>query len=189
MNGGKISHYNYADSPGEDVFVKELIPHIDATYRTIAKRDGRALQGFSQGGRGTTRIMFKYPDLFVSAAPGGSGYAVEKQIQANDGVEVDLRQGPDATALNFGVGNDAYTLAQQYADKPPPQELHIMIWGGEKGFNYAANLDYLSYLKELGIPAEPLFAAGVDHNPLLFYQAQGTELLRFHDRHWAIGLK
>jgi endo-1,4-beta-xylanase len=39
---------------GESVFVRELIPHIDATYRTWGTREGRALEGYSQGGRGTT---------------------------------------------------------------------------------------------------------------------------------------
>ena len=61
VNGGAENMYNYPqkDSLGVDVFVHELIPHIDATYRTVAHRRGRALQGFSQGGRGTTRIMFQ----------------------------------------------------------------------------------------------------------------------------------
>ncbi len=57
--------------------MKEVIPHIDKTYRTIGKREGRAIEGFSQGGRGTTRIMFKYPELFCSAAPGGQGAGEE----------------------------------------------------------------------------------------------------------------
>ncbi len=187
VNGGKVSHYNYDDSPGEDVFVHELIPHIDATYRTIAKRGGRALQGFSQGGRGTTRIMFKYPELFVSAAPGGAGYAVELQIQANDGIEVDTRQGPDTAALDFGAGNDAYSLAEKYAHNPSTPPLQIMLWGGERGFNYRAVVAYLGFLHELGIPAEQLFAPAVDHNPMRFYQDRGAELLRFHDRHWQDG--
>jgi enterochelin esterase-like enzyme len=66
-NGGPMSWYNYTQKEqalGEDVFVKQLIPHIDHSYRTIAKRGGRAIEGFSQGGRGTTRIMFKYPERF-----------------------------------------------------------------------------------------------------------------------------
>ena len=80
VNGGPVSHYNMPEQPnamGEDVFVKELIPHIDATYRTIASREGRGLEGFSQGGRGTTRIMFRYPELFGSAAPGGAGHKTD----------------------------------------------------------------------------------------------------------------
>jgi enterochelin esterase-like enzyme len=34
---------------GCDVFINELIPHIDGTYRTIAERSGRGIEGFSQG--------------------------------------------------------------------------------------------------------------------------------------------
>lgn len=184
VNGGEISHYNYADSPGEDVFVQELIPHIDSTYRTMAERGGRALQGFSQGGRGATRIMFKYPELFVSAAPGGSGYAVEQQIRASGGIELDTRQSAGAVELDFGAGNDAYSLAEQYSKNPDKPNLPILIWAGEQGMNYSANLEYLDYLDGLGVSAARLFAPQVDHNPFLFYQARGSELLEFHDRYW-----
>ena len=65
-------------------FIKELIPHIDKTYRTIASRKGRAIEGFSQGGRGTARHMFKYPELFCSVAPMGGGHQHEKRISENN---------------------------------------------------------------------------------------------------------
>jgi endo-1,4-beta-xylanase len=184
VNGGKVSHYNYGDSKGEDTFVKELIPHIDRTYRTIANRGGRALQGFSQGGRGATRIMFKYPELFISAAPGGPGYAVEKQISENNGVEKDTRQGAAAQSLDFGKGNDAFSLAREYAKHPPQVPLSIMIWVGTKGFNYDATLEYLGFLYGLGVSVERIIAPGVDHNPMAFYEARGEALLQFHDQHW-----
>lgn len=188
VNGGEISHYNYQDSKGEDVFIKELIPHIDRTYRTIDQRGGRAIQGFSQGGRGVTRIMFKYPYLFVSAAPGGPGYAVEKQIYENNGIEQDQRAGAPgdaAPALDFGEGNDAFSLARAYLEQQSKNPLKIMIWVGNKGFNYEATLEYLGFLYGLGIPVERLVAADVDHNPFTFYRARGLELLQFHDQHWA----
>jgi enterochelin esterase-like enzyme len=68
-NGG--SHTFYKDSadgkyPAETLIIRELIPHIDATYRTIASRGGRAIEGFSMGGRGATRLAMKYPELFCS---------------------------------------------------------------------------------------------------------------------------
>jgi len=184
VNGGKVSHYNYQDSNGEDVFVKELIPYIDRTYRTVAHRGGRALQGFSQGGRGTTRIMFKYPQLFASAAPGGPGYAVEKLVYENDGVEQDTRLGENAPALDFGKGNDAFSRARDYAKQPFEPPLKVMVWVGNKGFNYEATLEYLGFLYGLGIRVERMVAPGVDHNPTAFYAARGVELLQFHDRHW-----
>jgi len=50
--------------PVETVIVRDLIPHIDATYRAIAQREGRGLEGFSMGGLGSVRLGFKYPETF-----------------------------------------------------------------------------------------------------------------------------
>jgi dienelactone hydrolase len=44
--------------------LQDLIPHVDATYRTIARRSGRALQGFSMGGFGAVTNGFRAPELF-----------------------------------------------------------------------------------------------------------------------------
>ncbi|CAM3398994.1 hypothetical protein DEDE109153_15250 [Deinococcus deserti] len=52
----------------ESAFINELIPHVDRTYSTIAKRDGRMIGGLSMGGYGTVRFVMKYPELFRSAA-------------------------------------------------------------------------------------------------------------------------
>jgi len=68
-NGGQATFYkDSADGkfPAETLIIRELIPHIDATYRTIAARGGRAIEGFSMGGRGSTRLALKYPGLFCS---------------------------------------------------------------------------------------------------------------------------
>lgn len=51
----------------EDVLVKDCIPHIDAKYRTVADRHGRAMAGLSMGGAQTQRTVFKYPDVFANA--------------------------------------------------------------------------------------------------------------------------
>jgi hypothetical protein len=50
--------------PLEDVMIKDLIPHVDSTYRTMADRAGRAIEGFSMGGFGSLRLGFKFPNLF-----------------------------------------------------------------------------------------------------------------------------
>ena len=184
VNGGEVSHYNYGDSRGEDVFVQELIPYIDRTYRTIDHRGGRALQGFSQGGRGTTRIMFRYPELFISAAPGGPGCGMEKQISENGGIEQDNRFGRSGPALDFGEGNDAFSLAREYARQPTQRPLKILIWVGTNGFNYEATLEYLDFLSELEIRAERLVVPEVGHNPFELYEKNGLDLLGFHDQHW-----
>lgn len=51
-------------APVESVIVKDLIPHVDASYRTIQSRTGRALEGVSMGGFGALYLGLKYPELF-----------------------------------------------------------------------------------------------------------------------------
>lgn len=52
----------------ETALIKELIPHIDATFRTIVAREGRMIAGLSAGGFGTVSAVFRYPELFVAGA-------------------------------------------------------------------------------------------------------------------------
>ena len=178
-NGGPMSWYNYPQKEngmGEDIFVKELIPHVDATYRTDGTRAQRGLQGFSQGGRGTTRIMFKYPELFGSTAPGGSGYEPEEKIRDNAGEE--------SKSVKFAKGYDAWTLAQKYSKRRNAPPLKPMIWVGTKGFNYEYNLKYMKYLNKLGIPYEKLIVADAPHSAKIIYEKKGLELMQFHNRNF-----
>ena len=55
--GGGISAF-------EEVMVKDIIPMVDANYRTIADRDHRAMAGLSMGGNQTCRITLNNLDLF-----------------------------------------------------------------------------------------------------------------------------
>jgi enterochelin esterase-like enzyme len=60
----------------EDVMVKDLIPMIDATYRTIPSRENRAMAGLSMGGMQTFQITLKHLDLFsyIGGFSGGGGF-------------------------------------------------------------------------------------------------------------------
>src|ERR1035438_9067791 len=48
----------------EDFIVRELVPYIDAHYRTLADPASRGLAGHSMGGYGAARIGMKHPDVF-----------------------------------------------------------------------------------------------------------------------------
>ena len=174
INGGPVSHYNLADrenAMGENVFVKELIPFIDHKYRTIADRRGRGIEGFSQGGRGTTRIIFKHPDLFCSAAPGGSGYATEKRISEENGRE--------SKSLVFAPGDNTWDLAREYAKtKKPP--VRIMLHVGTKGFNYENNLEFMQFLHKLNVPFQSIIVKDAPHSAQKIYDKRGLDLVQFH---------
>jgi enterochelin esterase-like enzyme len=53
----------------EDFFFRELIPHIEKTYRVRSDRRYRAIAGLSMGGGGTIFYSLHHPELFAAAAP------------------------------------------------------------------------------------------------------------------------
>ena len=51
----------------ESYIVRELIPDVDARYRTIKDRRGRGIAGLSMGGYGALKYGLKYRDYFAFA--------------------------------------------------------------------------------------------------------------------------
>jgi enterochelin esterase-like enzyme len=91
---GAPRDFSKAFSAFEDVMVKDLIPMIDATYRTIPDREHRAMAGLSMGGGQTFQITLDHLDLFsyiggFSGAGGGFGGAPVDVKAAHNGVMAD----------------------------------------------------------------------------------------------------
>ena len=51
----------------ESYLIRELLPEIDAVFRTVSDRSGRAIAGISMGGYGAFKFGLKYPYLFSLA--------------------------------------------------------------------------------------------------------------------------
>ena len=69
--GGYIDWWNFgAGGPPmwETYHLRQLLPWIDANYRTTGDRDGRAVAGLSMGGGGSMHYAARHPDLFTAAA-------------------------------------------------------------------------------------------------------------------------
>jgi putative tributyrin esterase len=52
----------------DDYVARDLVAHIDSTYRTVAARNARAIAGLSMGGYGAITIAARYPQVFAAAA-------------------------------------------------------------------------------------------------------------------------
>jgi enterochelin esterase-like enzyme len=65
---------NFDIKPFETVLVDELIPHVDASFRTIVDQAHRAMAGLSMGGMETKMITLKHLDKFsyIGLFSGGS---------------------------------------------------------------------------------------------------------------------
>ena len=51
-------------SPYRDFIINDVIPYIDATYRTLARRESRGISGHSRGGCGSFILATDHPDVF-----------------------------------------------------------------------------------------------------------------------------
>jgi enterochelin esterase-like enzyme len=74
----------YVNSPvtgnWEDFMVQELVPYIDANFRTLPTRDSRGIAGHFMGGYGAIRFGMKYPQVFgtvYAMHPVGTGNGVK----------------------------------------------------------------------------------------------------------------
>lgn len=64
------SRYTGGDIPGrpvETALTRDLVNHVDATYRTAATRTARIVGGYSMGGAGALRYTLAHQDLFGGA--------------------------------------------------------------------------------------------------------------------------
>ena len=69
----------YLDSPIDSAsqyethIIKEVIPYIDAHYRTVKGKMGRAITGLSMGGHGALYLAMRHPQLFYAASSMSGG--------------------------------------------------------------------------------------------------------------------
>jgi S-formylglutathione hydrolase FrmB len=69
--GGYVDWWNFGTGGTpmwETYHLDQLLPWVDAHYRTTGTRDGRAIAGLSMGGGGAMHYASRHPDLFTAAA-------------------------------------------------------------------------------------------------------------------------
>ena len=175
VNGMRNSFYcDSADgkTPVETVIVKDLIPHIDTTYRTIARRDGRIVEGFSMGGFGAVHLGFKYPELF------GTVSIIDGSL--TDATAMQTRQ-PELYQRIFG-GDE-----KRFAAEDPRQlaaKNQDAIRGRTKirlavGLLKPVNLSFHQQLTDLKIDHD-YDAFDVGHNPVAIFDSLGDENWNFY---------
>ena len=64
VDGDNSFFVNYAGGRFQDLVTRDVVAHVDATYRTIPTREARGLWGVSMGGYAALRIALSEPDRF-----------------------------------------------------------------------------------------------------------------------------
>jgi S-formylglutathione hydrolase FrmB len=118
-NGGAFGPPMY-----ETYVIDQLIPLIDARFRTIDDRSQRAVMGTSMGGYGAMMVAARHPDLFAAAA--SLSGAVDSNLAANgavlslsptfQGAQADAIYGPRSTQEVRWRGHNPTDLADNLRD-------------------------------------------------------------------------
>lgn len=86
LDGGSSWYVNWAENEGgqknnwEDAILKDAIGHVDANFRTIARREGRAMSGLSMGGYGSITLGLRHPEMFISIGTTSGALEYARQI-------------------------------------------------------------------------------------------------------------
>jgi predicted esterase len=83
--GPQTPHCWWVDAPATDskagtLVSQDLIPAVDRRYRTLPRREGRIIAGFSMGGFGALAQLFQHPELFATGVAYDGGFAKDAQF-------------------------------------------------------------------------------------------------------------
>ena len=187
VNGLRASFY--CDSPDgrrpvDRVITRELIPHVDQTYRTMAARETRAVEGFSMGGYGAAHLGFKHPELFglVSILSGALTDSVEwGPLKPPQGGRRKMMQSADKA---YFEANDLATVIRKNADAIRGKTTVRMVVGGEDTL-LPNNQALHEFLAELKIDHDYEVVPQVAHDSRLVYEKLGARAFGWYLKAWS----
>jgi enterochelin esterase-like enzyme len=169
--------------PIETIVIKELIPHIDATYRTIAAREGRIIEGFSMGGYGAARLGFKYPQLFgaVSMLAGGPlGLDFDgPRASANPAERERILKVAFGGDLDYYRAQHPITIAERQADAVRGKVI-VRMAVGSLDSSGPLNRAYSAHLTKLKIDHTFSIVPDASHDTLALLQGLGEANWEFY---------
>ncbi len=151
QNSWYVNNYTHPQLRWEDYIIQDLIPYVDAHYRTVASRRGRAIAGLSMGGYGAMMLGLKHPQMFIAIASlSGVVASAEpryERLEKNEGIK-------KAVAADFGpldnpkrVGDDPFWLIQKLQPQDCP---HLFLAIGSSDPFLKQNRRFVRLLSQLG---------------------------------------
>jgi enterochelin esterase-like enzyme len=164
----------------ESLIIKELIPRIDANYRTIASREGRAVHGFSMGASGALKFAFKHPDLFCAAVAYGGGEVDLEKTKSQfilDILERNLNSDPDLIQQH----NTFFFLEKNHEIVRKNGTRFLLICGTDDSWKESA-VTFQQALREKNLSCDLTLVPSVGHNLPSLIKAEGAAAVRFQNQ-------
>ncbi|UCG46348.1 MAG: alpha/beta hydrolase fold domain-containing protein [Phycisphaerales bacterium] len=167
--------------PVETVIVKELVEHVDSTFRAIAERRGRAIEGYSMGGYGAAFLGFKYPERFgVISILSGALHSPES-LKESRGEIFGAVFGGDA---EYAAANSPWSLVKANAGRIRGRTF-VRIHVGERDRLKERNENLHKLLQELRIEHEWFVIGGSSHNPTEVFSNWPGSMFDFYAKAFA----
>lgn len=162
LNGQIINLGRY-----EDYFIKEIIPFIDKSYKTIANKTGRFIGGASAGGYAALNYGLRYSKLFSKI--GGHMPALELQLDQEDI--------PYFNTIDVWKKNNPLCIAKESII---PSDLQIYLDAGNKdeGEFYNGCLELFKILKDKNINVQNYIFEG--HHNIAYIKSNLKKYLIFY---------
>lgn len=162
--------------PMETVVIEELLPEVDARFRTIPNRHGRILEGFSMGGYGAARLGFEHHGLFGGVSLLGAGPLQLDFLSAPLGSSISEELRLQIYAAVWG-SDPEYFIAQSPWVRAETNAAALIALGtrirqavGQLDFTAPDNLVFEAHLTQLGLSHDFFYPPGIGHEPLLLLQ-------------------
>ena len=152
--------------------IRELLPFIDAMYRTLPAQ--RAVAGFSMGGYGAVRFRLKYPELFTHAV------AIDSYLFSPRDTGGGYRS--IFGSQNVKDANAALSLLDAALARDPALSKAInllMIQAPHKPDSSSGTHAFVRALESRSIPVTS-YDAPLAHDAALFYDRFEAEIMAFH---------
>lgn len=134
----------------EDFLVKDLIAFVDANYRTVATREGRAVAGVSMGAWGAMLLGLKHHHLFVAIGAMSAPFGISRQ-DPNMDMKSRTQQRFGAPATPERLERDPATLASTIPVESAPL---LYLACGNQDIFAADNRRFVERLTARKIPYE-----------------------------------
>jgi enterochelin esterase-like enzyme len=189
-NGMQYSMWSDAvngNVPMESVVINDLISHVDANFRTLPRRQGRIIEGFSMGGYGAARLGLKHNHLFAGISMLAAGPMQLDFLNPPPGASMSLPlrlqifQQVWASDPNLFFIQSPWNIAQQNAQQIIDASVTIRLAVGQLDFVVPPNLDFRTHLEELNIPHAFYFPPNIDHSPMQLLLALGPQNWSFYN--------
>ena len=186
----------------EDHVIQDVVSHVDWNFRTIARREGRAMTGLSMGGFGAVTMGLRNPEMFISIGSTSGALEYGRQAAARmrgempprpprrltseqqarrrqpnpligvDGFSSQVERTPRGTMFETPEQADAYDPFKLITQVPREDLPHIYLDCGTEDRLIAGAQELAAYLAGEGLPFNYMQMPGA-HNAAYWIEAIG----------------